>query len=1024
VVKRLLCGVAMLWPVAASPAVAQAQPAPEPQEIPPAALPAEKPRPETPAIIITGSRIPLRNLTAVSPVTVVQQQEIKLEGVTMTEELLNQLPQVQPDQGAFISNGATGTSTVVLRGLGAGRTLVLINGRRFGPGDPDYPAPDLNMIPSSLIGRVEVLTGGASSVYGSDAVSGVINFILDQKLNGLRVDGQASFFQHYNNSRSGILGLLENAGIGFPRGSSADGGRQDINAAFGTGLFDGRAHVTVYAGYRPNAQLTQDQRDYSACTINADPFDDGNLDELGCGGSPVGYPGNFRALGLNQVFQIGPDRTFFPGRSSFNFAPFNFYQRPDRRYTAGGFANYEIADAFKPYAEAMWMDDRSLAQIAPSGDFGNTNNINCDNPLLSDQQRSLVCVNGNFVGQQTVFDEDGNIVQIRGSPRPFIDPVTGATYYRARLSIRRRALESGGRQEDLRHKDLRLVGGFKGDLSRGISYDASYVYGRAKKTTAHLNDFSIPRLVRALDVIADPATGRPVCRSVLTHEDADCVPWDVFALGGVTPEATAYLSVPSFRAGATKEQIANFNITFDVGEWGVRSPWADEAPALNAGAEYRKDRLDNVPDELAQSGDLAGAGIADPPVHGSTAVKELFAEARIPLLTGRLIERLALEAGYRQSWYGAGGNKTSTNAYKVALDLAPVRGLRLRASQQRAVRAPNITELFTPFVADQFSDDPCAGPTPDATPAQCANAGVAPGQYGQIIKLPPGAFQGYNSIVGGNVELQPETAMTRTIGVVLEPQFLRGFNATVDWWDIDLQGAIEQIGADSIMTTCIVTADPSFCTRIHRDAEGSLWLSPEGYVDNRLANIGGFKLRGVDIGVNYTRGLGRFGSASLGFLATWVTKWTVDNGGLSTAFDCAGLYGFWCGNPTPSWRHKARLTWESRSGVALSLGWRRTGRMEIADASGQFDDTPFHDFSKNDRFLRPANYFDLSALFKVNRDYAFRLGVNNMLDREPQLVTGNLGACWGGCNGNTFPQWYDPLGRFFFAGITANLKPF
>jgi len=336
---------------------------------------------ETETIVVTGSRIPRLNLTAVSPVTVVHQDEVKREGVTLTEELLNQLPMVSPGQGIFLSGEATGTSTVDLRGVGAARTLVLVNGRRVIPGDPRDPVPDLNAIPSSLIKRVEVLTGGASSVYGSDAVAGVVNFILDTRLKGLRVEGQASIFQHDNRIGPPIRDVLLEEGLAFPRGNVADGGRQDINAAYGAGFLDGRGHVTLYAGYRKVQSVTQERRDSSACTIGA-PEDAPN--DLECGGSFASFPGNF--FTNFHVLQIGPDRTFTPGFDPFNFAPWNYYQRPDRRYIGGGFADLEFSDSVNPYVEVMYMDDRSIAQIAPSANFANTTDINCDSPLLSEQQ--------------------------------------------------------------------------------------------------------------------------------------------------------------------------------------------------------------------------------------------------------------------------------------------------------------------------------------------------------------------------------------------------------------------------------------------------------------------------------------------------------------------------------------------------------------------------------------------------------------------------------------------------------------
>ena len=989
----------------ANPSLALGQAAPPPENPQPTEQPQEQ------AIIITGSRIPRQNLTAVSPVTVIQRDEVKLEGVTLSEDLLNQLPMVSPDQGAFTSNGATGTATVDLRGLGAARTLVLLNGRRLMPGDPSYPAPDINAVPSVLIKRVEVLTGGASSVYGSDAVAGVVNFILDTQLKGVRIDGQASFFQHRNRIGEPYTTSLEARGFRYPKGNVVNGGRQDINAAAGTSFLDGRGHVTAYAGYRELSKVTQDSRDFSACSLGVN-FNDPTI--LQCGGSPASFPANlFTNFG---PWTIGPDRTFRRGLTFFNFAPWNYFQRPDKRYIGGGFADLEINVSMKPYLEVMYMRDRSAAQFAPSANFGNTEDINCDNPLLSAQQRARICFTGNFVGEVPVFDNAGNLVRIDGSPTPFVDPVTGATYFRGTLFVLRRNVEGGARHDDLRHKNLRLLGGIKGELARGLTYDASYLHGQVKFSALFTNELSITKLHRALDVIADPSSGAPVCRSVLTGEDPACLPWDIFALEGVTPEAAAYLGVTPTRKGEVREQVATAFITSQLGEWGIRLPWADEGPAANIGAEYRKDLIDFRPDEIYQAGDLAGS---DPqtPYSGSLRVNELFGEIRIPVVERRFIERLTIEGGYRQSWYSNPENRFTTNSYKIAADLTPLRGIRFRGSHQRAVRAPNIVELFAPPGRYEFERDPCAGVTPVGTIEQCQRTGVTPGQYGNIVAVPADAFGGYNARFGGNALLEPEKATTRTLGVVLEPRFLPGFNATIDWFDIQLKGAVAEIGAQIIVDTCLQTGDPLFCSRIHRDPNGSLWLGPDGFVDDRFANIGALNVRGIDFGAQYTTGLGRLGSATANFLGSRLEKHVTDNGGLSTALECGSRYGFPCIKPLPRWRHKARLTWEARNGLSLSLNWRRIGKVRLAS----LDYRPELPTSPRDAHLPAMNYFDVTGLFNVRSKHALRLGVSNIFDRAPPIIAAaNTPACgFVGCNGNTYPQLYDPLGRYVFAGFTV-----
>jgi len=531
-------------------------------------------------------------------------------------------------------------------------------------------------------------------------------------------------------------------------------------------------------------------------------------------------------------------------------------------------------------------------------------------------------------------------------------------------------------------------------------------------------------LNRALDVITDPATGQPACRSALTGEDPSCLPWDIFVIGGVTPEAAAYITLPASQTATVKQNVGNANATIDLQQWRIRSPWADDGPSLNLGAEYRKDSLDFRPDAAFQSGDLAGQGQAIIPFKGETTVKELFAETRIPLLSHRLVEGVAIEGGYRQSWHSDGTSKFSANSYKVAFDVAPVRGVRLRASLQRAVRAPNIQELFAPVFPGAFDVDRCAGVSPKATAEQCAGTGVTAAQYGRILANPFGDAGAYNSIEGGNPSLGPETAKTWAIGVVLEPRFLPRFNATIDWFDIDIKGAVEVIGAQEIMDTCVATGDPVFCGRIHRDSNGTLWQTPQGFVDDTGANIGERTSRGIDISANYAIDLGRFGSVNMEMFGSRLIKAVTDNGGLSTPFDCTGLYGFPCNFPLPKWRHTARLTWQVRDGPSISLNWRHVGKVTLAalnPASGLLEDV-----SPLESEVKPQDYFDVTTLFPVKRAYVLRIGVRNVFDRAPPIVTSLNPACFstiGGCNGNTFPQLYDPLGRYVFASVTVDLKP-
>ena len=532
-----------------------------------------------------------------------------------------------------------------------------------------------------------------------------------------------------------------------------------------------------------------------------------------------------------------------------------------------------------------------------------------------------------------------------GSPTPFVDPVTGAAYSRAWLLIARRNIEGGPIQDDLKHESIRLLGGVKGELGRGISYDASYLFGRVSLNRQYRNNLSITRLGRALDVVSDPSTGQPICRSALIARelgpsapgaDPDCLPWDIFATGQVTSQSTAYLTIPPFMRGSFKQQVGNVNATVQLDQWGIRSPWSEEGSAINVGVEFRNDALEFQPDEFSQTGDIAGFVEQVFPIRGSITTKEIFGEARIPLITNRLVRRLEFEGGFRKSWYENPKSKFSTSAYKLALDLTAVPGLRLRASQQGANRAPNVQELFAPVQPDSFLRDPCVGIAPAASETQCARTGVTSAQYGHVVQVNASLF-GYNAILGGNADLQPETATTRTIGLVLEPRFLHGLNATIDWWDIKLNGAVSKIGAQAIVDSCVASGDPIFCSRIHRDPNGSLWLG-NGYVDDRQANLGGLQVRGIDGGVDYSATLGRRGSATLEFRGSYVLKWIVDNGGLSMPYDCAGLFGDPC-NIQPRWRHMVRATWNAPLGMSLSLQWRHIGGMKLAALDPKFNQT-------------------------------------------------------------------------------------
>jgi outer membrane receptor protein involved in Fe transport len=984
------------------------------------------------AIVVTGTRLRSPNLESASPVTVVTAEEFALTGTTRVEDLLNSLPQVFAAQGGNIANGASGIATLDLRGLGPERTLVLVNGRRMAPGTPTTSASDINMIPAALIERVDVLTGGASSVYGADAVAGVVNFVLDTDFEGFKINANYGVYNHNNRSSNDIRGANDARGFGYPTGMVTDGGSFDGTLAFGSSFDDGRGRVTAYLGYRKIDPVLQSRRDYSACALSANNAATiaSTGREYNCGGSATSATGTvFYSSGFGDDYtsstsQFGPNRTLLGGFTPYNFGPLNYFQRPDERYTAGLFADYEISSAIKPYMEFMFMDNRTVAQIAPSGNFGNTLSINCDNPLLGGGQRAALCNPGNLLVSPlpgNAFTVTGNVAaenaaraarnigepQLPTTPFGFIDPLTGNTYNRGFAQILRRNVEGGGRQDDLQHVSYRAVIGVKGDLSPAWSYDAFYQFGRNNYAQTYLNDFSVNRLGRALDVVLGPDGVTPVCRSTLDGSDPNCVPWDIFSPGTVAPSAAsvAYLATPGFSRGVVEQQVANAFLSGSLGEYGLQSPWADQGVDIVFGTEYRKESLQFNSDSAFSTGDLAGQGAPTLPVSGGFSVTEFFTEARIPIAQDSWVYDFTVTGGYRYSDYSTGVN---TDTYKIEGEFAPTRDFRIRGGYNRAVRAPTVQDLFAPNrVALDGSSDPCAGFAITAADVGCIAQGLTVGQF--VAENP--ASQ-YNGFVGGNVNLQPEIADTYTVGAVLTPTFLPGFSASVDYFNIELTGAISGIGADLIVQQCTDTADPFFCGLVNRDPSGSLWRSNAGFVTNLPQNIGSLTTSGIDGQVSYSAPIGDLGTLSFNFNGTWLEELS-SNAGVPGApdVDCVGKYGNLCGIPNPEWRHQARLGFNFRSGIGASVRWRHFASVEVDNLSP----TTQPGIAGFDA----VNYFDLSLTFAAGDNFNFVLGANNAFDKAPP-VTGSQACPAGPCNGNIYAQVYDALGRYLFAGITLD----
>lgn len=929
-------------------------------------------------IEVTGTRIQAPNLEGTSPVSVISAEDIKIEGVRNVENLLNNLPQVFADQGGNISNGASGTATVNLRNLGADRTLVLVNGRRMPAGSPRLFATDLNQIPAGLIRRVDVLTGGASAVYGSDAVAGVVNFIMNDTFQGAQVELNHSFFNHDQGNSVASVVAARTAGnpaqYKVPGDKSRDGKSTDLSLIVGSNFADGKGNATMFFGWKKDDALLQSERDFSSCALGS------NATGFTCAGSSTSFPGRFIDLGTGTSYTIGTaPGTFraFTANDVYNYGPLNYFQRPSERYTAAAYAHLDLHPQVRLYTEFNFHDDRTVAQIAPSGLFGQISTIGADNPLLSASQRAAL-------------------------------GITGTTT--ADLFILRRNVEGGGRQDDIRHTSYRGVIGLKGDVNKNWTYDAFAQMGRVVFQETYKNDFSIARSARAIDVVTDPATGRAVCRSALNGTDPACVPYNIFTTGGVTPEALAYLSTPGFQKGHTEQQVQGITFSSDLGAYGMQLPGTKSGVGFAVGFEHRREELELSTDTAFTTGDLFGQGGPTIGLGGAYSVRDLFAEVRVPIIEGRNFAKLlSVNASYRYSDYSTG---ITSDSYGLGMEWQPTDLIRFRGSYQQAVRAANVVELFAAQALGLYdnNEDPCAGATPTASLAQCQRTGVTAAQYGRIIDSTAGQ---YNALFGGNPLLKPETSKSSTLGFVLTP--LRNLSFTVDAFRIKATDVISTLPPTVVLDQCLATGQ--FCNLITRDQLGTLWATPQARIIATNQNLSKASTAGFDISATYRHKLGNMGGLEMNMIGTYLKEFISEPIPGLGSYDCAGLYGSGtCGTPLPEWRHKLRVSWSTPWAIDVALTWRyidnvlfeRTSTNPLLRGSGVVRDV--------DRELKAQNYIDLAASWNVLKWLTLRGGINNITDRDPP-ISSQVGAGFG--NGNTFPQVYDALGRRVFLTATA-----
>lgn len=829
-------------------------------------------------VVVTGSRIRRTDLESASPISIVSEEFFKQKGTVNVEEVLNLLPQVVPGLTAQVNNGGDGTATVDLRGVGPQRTLVLLNGRRFVPATNRGRA-DLNAIPANLIKRVEVVTGGASAVYGSDALAGVVNFILKDDFSGVEV------------------------GTRFGQSQEGDARSKDIYALFGGNFADDKGNAVLSASYYDREDVFQDAREFSIIDKQ------GNGSATGVAGrldnSPFNPFGAFGTAPANSNFAFNPDgsvRRFdnsLPETNNgvgdrYNFAPVNYLITPQTRRTLDAMLRYDVAENTRVYAEMYYIQNRQDLNLAPTPATNLV--LPVTNPLLSASARALLATR--------VFNP--------ASPLP-----TGPN---APAIFRRRMVEFGPRLQNASFDVSQIVVGAKGDIGESWNWDGYYSYGRTDSNVAIEGDISTARLNASL---AGCPTGSPAgCRVV-----------DFFGPGKISAADVAYLRINSAVDTLSFErQLANVSASGPL----MQLPAGDFSAAI--GAEYREDSSAFNPSESSQIGDLSGFN-GQKPIKGGFDVKELYAELSLPILRDAPgAAFLGVDFAARFSDYSSVGGLTT---YKGSLEWKPIEQLKFRSTYAKASRAPSVFELFQAGDSNAPTvTDPCAlirptGAAQVVTPATAVICRLSGLPGAGTIPVQANTQATSNRI--GDPNLRQEDGKTLTLGLVWQPPFVRNFSATFDYYDIKVSNYVARLsgGEQGQVTACFTSgvttaaeyaANPN-CANISRQSNGDLFLlSP-------LVNASQLETRGYDVALNYAYDWAGVGMFTFRMDASSIKVYDLDGA------DYAGQTSTDFGT-LPKLKSNLRVVYD-RGPAQVSINWSRVGSVDTrpGDASDGNDVT-------------------------------------------------------------------------------------
>ena len=967
-------------------------------------------------ITVTGSLIKNPNLVRATPVIVTTSEEIELKQSNVAEDVLREIPGVVPSIGSAVNNGNGGASYVDLRGLGSNRNLVLLDGVRIAPSGL-VGRVDLNNIPLALVDRVESLTGAASTTYGADAISGVVNFITKQNFTGVDLSGSEQITE------------------------KGDGNYYRTDLTIGGNFADDKGNAVLSVGYQHADPVYQGDRPFSV--TNLDSFSGAasgsgtTVPSRFSGTRPIdaatGQPSVNPAVGNGGVRQLDPTTgravpTFF----RFNFNPYNIFQTPFKRFNIFAQAKYDVSDSFTFYTRGLFSKNTVNTIIAPSGSFGTSVVIPLSNPFLPAALRNQFCafnVAPSVGGVQAAYTPRFTQAQCDAAATAQPTLANGAVnpaYQTVTTTLSRRTPEVGPRISEYTTTIFDYRVGARGKFGDHLDWDINGAYGESENLQSIQNYTLASRTRQAL-----LATNTTTC----IDPSNGCVPVNVFGPNGsITPAQAAFLT-----AGSTtriKTQLGQVHAQLS-GDFGVTSPAATDPISFAVGVEYRSYKASQAADTLAKTaGELGGAGGAAPDISGAYNVKEGFGELVAPLIQDKPgIQSLTLEAGVRYSAYkvNAPGNPSyNTTTYKGGGSYEPGAGLKFRANYAHAVRAPNISELFSPVITGltNLAVDPCAGAAPVANAtlrAVCLAQGAPSGTIGNILNGTAGQI---NSTGGGNPNLKPEKADTYTGGVVFQPGFLRGFSTTVDYYNIKVKGAVSNPTPADAISACFgnlsaaSVTNPACLTIRRNPVTGGLDGDPAttGGIFQASSNLGRIVTSGVDVTFNYSHDVG-FAKLGLSFLGNYTFTNRFQATPTSIDRDCVGFYSTNCGSLQPKfqWTQRTTLSFDS---FDVSLLWRHIDKfkqepIDIAASGAAFVGVDGAGQTVNYGRIKPYDFFDISTRISVMENLSLTLTAQNVGNRKPPAVGSTIGSTTYN-SGNTFPSTFDALGRRY--AITARVK--